>query len=713
MSDFFKKIRSFSELNILSGGRVLTPDQDILVQKGNQLHELILLLVLGYSVIFSIINYTLYNIVQGVITATPLLFVPLEYIIYKRGYPLLSKTLNMFFVCTLIGALSLVTTPETGILSFFIPCFLGSLITFQGREQPYAYLLTFLGFLYLLFFLLTDIRIYDGQALTAEQIQTEWLMNFGGSSLATIFQVVFLLLVSNKLQKNLVNASAELNEKNNALSEALHYNEKQTGQIKSQLEQIKKSELELAKLSLIAKKTKNGVIISDKFGKIEWLNDAFAEMSGYSLQEVLGKKPKDFLRKSTDVSKETMELSEKLEKKEWVQTTIINYKKDGTPYYNKLEIIPVFDEEGRHTNFISIQKDITQEVINEQNLINANKKYETVVNEVTNDIIWESDIQKGTIQFGSGMQHNFGYTPDQIGHDVDWALSRFHPEDRSFIDSIVKECFKNKAPRWEAECRYLAADGQYKFVRDRAFIIYDQEGNPLRMIGAITDITSQKELEKEVLDQKINEQKLITEITIQSQEKEKSELGAELHDNINQILAAAKMYLDLYAARLPEQDATIQKSHFNIDLALQEIRKLSHSLVTPTLGNRDLFQAIKDLVSDMTQTSGIDIIYENELTGNTELTDTRKLVLYRIVQEHMNNIIKYAKASQVRISLLSADNKVYMTLQDNGVGFDLSKKTKGIGFKNILNRVQLYSGEMNVETELGKGCKLEVYIYLT
>jgi signal transduction histidine kinase len=79
----------------------------------------------------------------------------------------------------------------------------------------------------------------------------------------------------------------------------------------------------------------------------------------------------------------------------------------------------------------------------------------------------------------------------------------------------------------------------------------------------------------------------------------------------------------------------------------------------------------------------------------------------------MNNIIKYAKASQVRISLLSADNKVYMTLQDNGVGFDLSKKTKGIGFKNILNRVQLYSGEMNVETEPGKGCKLEVYIYLT
>ncbi|MFN5334700.1 MAG: PAS domain-containing protein [Bacteroidota bacterium] len=713
MKDFITKTRSLISLNLLSGGKVLKPDEDILVQKGNQLHELILLLVLGYSLIFSVINYVLFNFVQGVITATPLIFVPLEYYIYKKGYPLLSKTLNMFFVCSLIGALSLVTTPETGILSFFIPCFLGSLITFQGKEQPYAYLLTFFGFLYLLFFLLTDIRIYDGKPLTDEQIQTEWLMNFGGASVATIFQVVFVLLVSNKLQQNLINASDELQKKNMALSEALHANVEQTGQIQSQLEKIRKSELELAKLSLIAKKTKNGVIISDKYGRVEWVNNAFVEMSGYSLSEIMGKKPKDFLRRPDQLSEQFDLLSEKLQKKEFVETTIVNYKKDGSSYYNRLEIIPVFDDQGVHTNFIAIQRDITSDYIYEQKLLAANERYETVVNDVTNDIIWESDIQKGTIQFGSGMQHNFGYTPDQIGKDIEWALSRFHPEDRLAIESLVEECFKHKRPRWEAECRYLTADGKYKFVRDRGFIIYDQDGIPLRMIGAITDITNQKELERKVLEQKINEQKLMTEITIQSQEKEKSELGAELHDNINQILAAAKMYLDLYAAKLPVYDPAIQKSHFNIDLALQEIRKLSHSLVTPTLGNRDLFQAIKDLVSDMTQAAGVEIIFENGLAEDIELTDTRKLVLYRIVQEHMNNIIKYAKASQVKISLRSADDKVYLTLQDDGLGFDLSKKTKGIGFKNILNRVQLYSGEMNVETEPGKGCTLEVYIHLT
>jgi two-component system sensor histidine kinase UhpB len=713
MGIFFKKIKQISELNILSGGKVSTPDQDILVQKGNRLHELILLLVLGYSTVFTIVNYKLHNDVQAVITALPVFLVPFEYWVYKKGFSLLSKTMNMILVTTVVGLLSLVTTPETGVLAFFIPCFLGSLITFQGREQPYAYFLTFLGFLYLIFFLLTDIRIDSGIQLSQEQMRTEWLMNFAGSAAATIFQVVFILLVSNKLQLNLINASATLQEKNKALSDALHVNEENIGKIKTQLEQIRTSELELAKLSLIAKKTKNGVIISDKYGRVEWVNDAFVEMSGYTLAEITGKKPKDFLRKPDQLADAFELLSEKLQKKEFVEATIINYKKDGSLYYNKLEIIPVFDDHGVHANFIAIQRDITSEYVYEQKLLAANDRYETVVNEVTNDVIWESDIRTGKIHFGSGMLRYFGYAPDQVGGHVDWALSRFHPEDREKIQTLVDACLSEHKNRWELECRYLTADGTYKFVLDRGYIIYDEEGNPTRMIGALTDITEQKELEKKILEQKINEQKLITEITIQSQEKEKSELGAELHDNINQILAAAKMYLDLYAAKLSAPDAAIQKSHYNIDLALQEIRKLSHSLVSPTLGNRDLFEAIKDLAADILQSAGVEIEYENRLEPGMDLSETRKLVLYRIAQEHMQNVLKHAQSSKVKISMLLENNRIYLIIEDNGVGFDLGKKTRGIGLQNIRNRANLYSGELSLDTSPGKGCRMEVYLQLT
>ena len=82
------------------------------------------------------------------------------------------------------------------------------------------------------------------------------------------------------------------------------------------------------------------------------------------------------------------------------------------------------------------------------------------------------------------------------------------------------------------------------------------------------------------------------------------------------------------------------------------------------------------------------------------------------MQEHINNILKYAKATRVIISLRTEENKIFLRMEDDGIGFDPGKKSRGIGFKNIMNRVQLYSGDMLVETEPGKGCKLAVFILL-
>jgi two-component system sensor histidine kinase UhpB len=149
-----------------------------------------------------------------------------------------------------------------------------------------------------------------------------------------------------------------------------------------------------------------------------------------------------------------------------------------------------------------------------------------------------------------------------------------------------------------------------------------------------------------------------------------------------------------------------------LELALQEIRKLSHSLVTPTLGDRDLFQSIRDLVLDQTQAAGLEVTFENEMEEGVVISDTRKLVFYRIVQEQVNNILKYAAATQLRIKLYNETDKVYLVIEDNGKGFDAEKKTKGIGLQNIQKRVELYSGKMQLDTAPGKGCTLTVFIYL-
>jgi signal transduction histidine kinase len=85
-------------------------------------------------------------------------------------------------------------------------------------------------------------------------------------------------------------------------------------------------------------------------------------------------------------------------------------------------------------------------------------------------------------------------------------------------------------------------------------------------------------------------------------------------------------------------------------------------------------------------------------------------MLYRIAQEQVNNIVKYAKASEATITLKTGPRNIMLSIADNGVGFDPSQKAKGIGLKNISSRVEFYSGKLNIRTAPGKGCTLEVSI---
>ena len=126
-------------------------------------------------------------------------------------------------------------------------------------------------------------------------------------------------------------------------------------------------------------------------------------------------------------------------------------------------------------------------------------------------------------------------------------------------------------------------------------MLLNNENKPYRMIGAMMDITERKKLEAELAEQKLNKQREITEATIQAQEKERSELGKELHDNINQILSTTKLYIDMALTETDIREELLQKTYRNISSAIEEIRMLSKSLVPPSLGDIGLKEAITEL----------------------------------------------------------------------------------------------------------------------
>jgi two-component system sensor histidine kinase UhpB len=229
------------------------------------------------------------------------------------------------------------------------------------------------------------------------------------------------------------------------------------------------------------------------------------------------------------------------------------------------------------------------------------------------------------------------------------------------------------------------------------------------------DITEQhqselnlKLLEVAMQEQKMEEHRKIARAIIKSQEKERNHIGQELHDNINQILAGSKMYLSLAGKKNEAVKELISYPMGLIDTSIKEIRLLSSKLVTPQK-NINLEELLKDLLINFNHTSIKGIQFEY-VVSNKILSDDLKLNIYRVIQELSNNILKYANAQNISISIKEQDHLIKIIITDDGRGFDLSSKRNGIGISNMINRVESFNGCIKMESSEGNGCSTAISI---
>lgn len=263
----------------------------------------------------------------------------------------------------------------------------------------------------------------------------------------------------------------------------------------------------------------------------------------------------------------------------------------------------------------------------------------------------------------------------------------------------------NKAGVW----RHKKKNGDIIIVEIIAHdVLYDDR--PARLILS-NDITERRRAETELARQRILQQKLITETSVQAQEREREELGKELHDNINQILTATKLYIE-FAKMADENEVPdlLDKSCLHITQAIEEIRRLSHQLVAPSLEDTNLVQALSQLISNMRAVTSLKLSLDTQ-DYTEEVSDTNiKLMFYRIVQEQVNNILKHAHATNAVVKLQTSASHIILTVSDDGSGFDTNTTSAGIGLRNITNRAAVYNGTTRIVSEPGKGCMLEVSI---
>jgi len=220
-------------------------------------------------------------------------------------------------------------------------------------------------------------------------------------------------------------------------------------------------------------------------------------------------------------------------------------------------------------------------------------------------------------------------------------------------------------------------------------------------------ITELKKMEAERMRMQIQEQKNITRAMLEGQEKERTQIGRELHDNITQIMAAIKMKLGFFISTYRQDASVLQQIMHHTQTAITETRSLSHQMVMPKFGNGMFESEIKNLLTDYITTSRqVHCNFKNFDEETVPLPV--KEALYRIIQEQLQNIEKYARAANITIEITGSKNTIVMKVSDDGEGFDPLQKKKGIGLTNIQNRAESYGGSAVVDAAPGKGCRLIV-----
>jgi PAS domain S-box-containing protein len=468
----------------------------------------------------------------------------------------------------------------------------------------------------------------------------------------------------------------------------------------------KKAEETINKLYQAIEQTNEIVFMTDIDGTIKFLNTAFEEVYGYKKEEVVGKLTPRILKSGLMKKTFYKDLWDKLPAGKGLQKEIINKTKDGRLINIHTSLSPIFSNEKKLIGYMCVQIDITEKKIAEKKIIDAELQYRTIFEQSPDGISLIDFETLLPLDFNQKAHEQLGYSREEF--------SQLQISDYEVIDT--PEVIKSRGKKIMKEghddfiTRHKTKNGE---IRDIHVIVQRIMLHDKPVFYAIfRDITDKIKLEKALKQQEIDQQRQIMEATISGQEKEKNELGIELHDNINQLLATAKMYLGMVKANqdFPENMDLIGKSYDYVNDALGGIRKLTHSLVAPTLGDKSLQESLKEFIQEVNSTHAIEVKLVDEMNKGQMKDKKKELMIYRIVQEQMNNIHKHAHAKTIIIHLKAKEGCLNLSIADNGVGFDTLKKDNGIGLRNIRSRVEFYSGNMNIISSLGKGCRLEVTI---
>ena len=277
-----------------------------------------------------------------------------------------------------------------------------------------------------------------------------------------------------------------------------------------------------------------------------------------------------------------------------------------------------------------------------------------------------------------------------LGHDHRIINSGFHSGE--FFKEMWRTIGMGKV--WKGEICNQAKDGTYYWVDTTIVPFLNDKGKPYQYLAIRYEITERKRVEQEL-------QKMMTTI-IDVQEEERKRLSRNLHDGIGQNLYSHLITINRMLSEIDHP--LLDQMQKEATQLIEEIREISWELRPSVLDDLGLVPAIRSYLSRYSDHYHIDVFFDCVL--NRRYTISIELTIYRIIQEALTNIRKYAEVSEAAVTVREIGDVVRVMVEDKGKGFDPKKKSPGVGLFSMDERARSVNGTLQIKTSLGNGTKI-------
>jgi len=352
-----------------------------------------------------------------------------------------------------------------------------------------------------------------------------------------------------------------------------------------------------------------------------------------------------------------------------------------------------FELDNLGTAFNSMLDDIAA---NESQLRDSEAKFRSLVeqSQVGVYIVQEEKF----VYVNPVFEQQSGYSKEELVGGMTFYML-VHEEDLALVRRNYEQRMSTGRSTDRYVVRALRRDGSVIFVEVIVSTIVFN--NRPAVIGSVIDITD-----------RLHEENRLNKAVIDTQERERMEIGMELHDNVQQLMAGSLLTLDYIRSSYEDKEEVfkaLENVRGYINEGIGELRRISHQLA-PSMGDTDnLSDKIHSLVESMNIDHALNVDIEVDDLGRP-LSQAIQLAFYRILQEQFTNILKYAAATRVSIRVKRIGEQIVLSIRDNGCGFDPGEKREGIGLENIRRRATAMEGDLKILSSAGAGCELSLKV---